>query len=132
MKLFLMQTQRSGGIFLRMLMEADRRASASAESASAMLADRATVAAVLDGLKRPSAGSAYTVWAASAELAQAARVAAKLAQHGDAALEASHVLQRACIAAAQVLNPPRHQTAAMSPGILELASIAIWEHASCS
>ena len=85
-----------------MLTEAERRASASTESATAMLADRAAVAAVLDGLKRPSSGSAYTAWAASAELAQAARVAARLMQHGESAPEASHALQRACIAAAQV------------------------------
>ena len=89
-------------MFLRMLTEAEKRASASAESAAAMLADRSAVAAVLDGLKRPSSGSAYTAWAASAELAQAARVAAQLLRHGDCVPEASHALQRACIAAAQV------------------------------
>ena len=89
-------------MFLRMLTEAEKRASVSAESAAAMLADRSAVAAVLDGLKRPSSGSAYTAWAASAELAQAARVAARLMRHGDCAPEASHALQRACIAAAQV------------------------------
>ncbi len=85
-----------------MLADAEKRASASAQSAAAMLADRAAVATVLDGLKRPASGSAYTAWAASAELVQAARVAALLMRHGDCAPEASHVLLRACIAAAQV------------------------------
>lgn len=86
-----------------MLVDAERRASTGADSAAAMLADRSALAPVLDGLKRPSAGSAYTAWAASAELAQAARVAARLLRHGDSAPEASHGLQRACVAAAQVL-----------------------------
>ena len=102
-----MQTQRSGGLFLRMLTEAKRRASAGAGAAAAMLADRAALGAVLDGLKRPSAGAAYTAWAASAELAQAARVAAALLQAGDSAAEPSLLLQRACIAAAQVCTDPR-------------------------
>ena len=97
-----MQGQRSGGLFLRMLTEAERRASAGAGAAAAMLGDRAALGAVLDGLKRPSAGAAYTAWAASAELAQAARVAARLMQHGDSTAEPSLLLQRACIAAAQV------------------------------
>ena len=97
-----MQTQRSGGFFLRMLTDAEKRASASAQSAEAMLADRAAVATVLDGLKRPSSGSAYTAWAASAELALAGRVAALLLRHGESAPETSHALLRACIAAAQV------------------------------
>ena len=96
------QTQISGGLFLRMLVEVERRASAGAGAAATLLADRAALGAVLDGLKRPSAGAAYTAWAASAELAQAARVAARLMRHGDSGREPLLLLQRACIAAAQV------------------------------
>lgn len=112
-----MQTQRSGGFFLRMLTEGEKRASASAQSAAAMLADRAAVATVLDGLKRPSSGSAYTAWAVSAELAQAARVAALLVRHGESAPEAAHGLLRACIAAAQVRAPAQSQNNAVRQSV---------------
>jgi hypothetical protein len=74
-------------------------------------ADRPTMSAVLDGLKRPSAGSAYTAWAGSLELRQAARVAARLLRFSSAKSEAAQPLQQAAVAAAQVLRRchPCHQ-----------------------
>ena len=75
-----------------------------------MWGETRTLAAVLEGLRRPSSGSAYTAWAASAELRAAARVAAALLRHAGAPAappgrrEAAAPLLRAAIAAAQV--PP--------------------------
>ena len=87
-------------------MDAEARASTGPEGAAGVWADKRTLAAVLEGLKRPSSGSAYTAWASSGELRQAARVAARLLRFSAARPEAAADLQRAIAAAAQVPSTP--------------------------
>lgn len=89
----------------RILSDAEARASMGPQGAAGVWADKATLSAVLDGLKRPSSGSAYTAWARSTELRQAARVAASLLRYPSLPSDAALPLQRAAVAAAQVCLP---------------------------
>ncbi len=59
--------------FVRLLSEAEETCS-TAEGAERLWQDKARLAAVLEMLKRPASGSAYTQWAASNELRKAAKV----------------------------------------------------------
>ena len=106
-----------GSIYTRILVDAEARASAGPEGAAGVWADKRTLAAVVEGLKRPSSGSAYTAWAGSAELRQAARVAARLLRFSAARPEAAADLQRATAAAAQV---PRVPSKLLVPLLLDL------------
>ncbi|BDA40985.1 probable serine/threonine-protein kinase 36 [Coccomyxa sp. Obi] len=102
------QAPKSGeqpSFFTRILVDAEARASMGPEGAAGVWADKRTLAAVLEGLKRPSSGSAYTAWAGSTELRQAARVAARLLRFSAARPEAAADLQRATAAAAQAALP---------------------------
>lgn len=104
------QAPKSGkqpSFFTRILLDSEARASAGPEGAAGVWADKRTLAAVMEGLKRPSSGSAYTAWAGSAELRQAARVAARLLRFSAARPEAAADLQRATAAAAQVPSLPQ-------------------------
>ncbi len=59
--------------FVRLLSDAEEACS-TAEGAERLWQDKARLAAVLEMLKRPASGSAYTQWAASNELRKAAKV----------------------------------------------------------
>jgi hypothetical protein len=97
---------RSSSFLERILSDAEARASMGPQGAAGVWADRPTLSAVLDGLKRPSSGSAYTAWASSSELRQAARVAAQLLSFSPARSDAAQPLQLAAVAAAQVRPRP--------------------------
>lgn len=58
---------------MRLLSDAEE-AGSTAEGAERLWQDKARLAAVLEMLKRPASGSAYTQWAASNELRKAAKV----------------------------------------------------------
>ena len=58
---------------MRLLSDAEEACS-KAEGAERLWQDKARLAAVLEMLKRPASGSAYTQWAASNELRKAAKV----------------------------------------------------------
>ncbi len=58
---------------MRLLSNAEEACS-TAEGAERLWQDKARLAAVLEMLKRPASGSAYTQWAASNELRKAAKV----------------------------------------------------------
>lgn len=59
--------------FVRLLSDAEEACS-TAQGAEQLWQDKARLAAVLEMLKRPASGSAYTQWAASNELRKAAKV----------------------------------------------------------
>lgn len=59
--------------FVRLLSDAEEACS-TAHGAERLWQDKARLAAVLEMLKRPASGSAYTQWAASNELRKAAKV----------------------------------------------------------
>ena len=59
--------------FVRLLSDAEEACSTAA-GADRLWQDKARLAAVLEMLKRPASGSAYTQWAASNELRKAAKV----------------------------------------------------------
>lgn len=59
--------------FVRLLSEAEETCS-TAEGAERLWQDKPRLAAVLEMLKRPASGSAYTQWAVSNELRKAAKV----------------------------------------------------------
>lgn len=58
---------------MRLLSDAEEACS-TAHGAERLWQDKARLAAVLEMLKRPASGSAYTQWAASNELRKAAKV----------------------------------------------------------
>lgn len=60
-------------VFGRLLAEAEAQVR-TAEGAAALWEDKARLTAVLELLKRPASGSAYTQWASSSVLRRAARV----------------------------------------------------------
>ncbi|KAA6424273.1 MAG: kinase domain containing [Trebouxia sp. A1-2] len=86
--------------FVRLLSDAEE-AGSTAEGAERLWQDKARLAAVLEMLKRPASGSAYTQWAASNELRKAAKVACQLLQHSQGRAEQGSQVMRALAAAAQ-------------------------------
>lgn len=89
----------------RALAAAEARTAAGAAGAAAVLSDAKALAAIMEALRRPASGSAYTAWACSLELRCAGRAAAALLRHAPSARpEAGAALQSALAAAAQVLG----------------------------
>ncbi|DBB07857.1 TPA: hypothetical protein ACH3X3_009258 [Trebouxia sp. C0006] len=86
--------------FVRLLSDAEEACS-TAEGAERLWQDKARLAAVLEMLKRPASGSAYTQWAASNELRNAAKVACQLLQYSQGRAEQGSQVMRALAAAAQ-------------------------------
>lgn len=80
---------------MRLLSDAEEACS-TAHGAERLWQDKARLAAVLEMLKRPASGSAYTQWAASNELRKAAKVRQAMLQK-TACLESC--LPRLCQAA---------------------------------
>ncbi|KAK9831906.1 hypothetical protein WJX81_007961 [Elliptochloris bilobata] len=102
-----------GGGFGRALAAAEARAAGGAAGAAAVLGDAKALAAILEALRRPASGSAYTAWACSLELRCAGRAAALLLRHAPLARpEAAAALQGALAAAAQAAGVVSPETTA--------------------